>query len=108
MATVTLDGAAIADWNSFHAQAKAVFGFPDFYGNNMDAFVDCLSYLRDDDGMSTVRLGSDEVLQIDILHADTWRAAQPDMLEEVLYCMAGINDRYQDYGEKPALKVTLR
>ncbi len=48
------------------------------------------------------------MLQIDILHADAWRAAQPDMLEEVLYCIEGINERYADYGEKPALKAHLR
>ena len=108
MTSVTIDGAAITDWQTFHAQSKVVFGFPGFYGDSMDAWIDCLSYLRDDDGMSTIRLGPDDVLQIDILHADAWRAAQPDMLDEVLYCIAGINERYEDYGEPPALKVNLR
>ena len=108
MAKVTLDGATMSDWDAFHAQSRAAFGFPDFYGCSMDAFVDCLSYLRDDDGMSAIRLGPDQVLQIDILHADAWRATQPEMLEEVLYCIAGINERYEDYGEQPALKVDLR
>ena len=107
MATVTLDGAAITDWKAFHAQSKTVFGFPDFYGASMDAWIDCLSYLRDDDGMASIRLQPDEVLQIDILHADAWRAVQPDMLDEILYCIAGVNERYEDYGEKPALKVNL-
>lgn len=108
MPTVRLDGAAMTDWAAFHAQSQQAFGFPDFYGKTMDAWIDCLSYLRDDDGMSRIRLGPDDVLQIEILHADAWRAAQPDMLEEVLYCVAGINDRYADYGEKPALQVLLR
>ncbi|MBC7413474.1 MAG: barstar family protein [Herminiimonas sp.] len=108
MATVTLDGAAITGWTAFHALSKAAFGFPDFYGNTMDAWIDCLSYLRDDDGMAAIRLKPDELLQIDILHADAWRAAQPDILDEVLYCIAGVNERYEDYGEKPALKVNLR
>lgn len=108
MATVTLDGAAITGWTAFHALSKAAFGFPDFYGNTMDAWIDCLSYLRDADGMAAIRLKPDELLQIDILHADAWRAAQPDMLDEVLYCIAGVNERYEDYGEKPALKVNLR
>ena len=30
------------------------------------------------------------------------------MLDEILYCVAGINERYADYGEAPALQVTLR
>lgn len=108
MPTVTLDGATITDWDAFHAQSRQVFGFPEFYGNTMDAWIDCLSYLRDDDGMSSIRLAAGDVLQIDILHAGALRAAQPDMLEEVLYCIAGINERYEDYGETPALRVNLR
>ena len=54
MATAELNGAAITDFDSFHAACKAAFGFPDGYANTMDAWVDCLSYLRDDDGMSVV------------------------------------------------------
>lgn len=108
MATVQLDGAAMTDWEAFHTQSQQAFGFPAFYGRTMDAWIDCLSYLRDDDGMSRFRLSPDEVLQIEVVHADAWRAAQPDMLDEILYCVAGINERYADYGEAPALQVTLR
>ncbi len=108
MASVRLDGAVMTDWAAFHAQSQQVFGFPAFYGASMDAWIDCLSYLRDADAMSAIRLAPDEVLEIDILDAAAWRAAQPDMLDEVLYCIAGINERYQDYGEKPALQINLR
>ena len=108
MATVCLDGAAMTSWDAFHTQSQQAFGFPEFYGRTLDSWVDCLSYLRDDDGMSSIRLGPDDVLQIDILHADAWRVAHPDMLDEVLYCIEGINERYADYGEKPALQAHLR
>ncbi|KQQ47551.1 barnase inhibitor [Duganella sp. Leaf126] len=108
MATAQLNGAAITDAATFHAACKAALGFPDSYGNTMDAWVDCLSYLRDDDNMSKFRLKPDEVLDIVITDAAAMRAAAPDLLEEVTYCVAGINDRYDDYGEKPALKLTLR
>jgi hypothetical protein len=36
------------------------------------------------------------------------RSAAPDILDEISYCIGGINERYEDYGEKPALKLTLR
>lgn len=108
MTTVTLDGATMTDWASFHSQSRQLFGFPDFYGNSMDAWIDCLSYLRDDENMTRIRLAPTAVLHIDIVHADVWRSTQPDMLDEVLYCIAGINDRYEDYGEPAALRVTLR
>ncbi|OFA02284.1 barstar family protein [Duganella sp. HH101] len=108
MATAELNGADITGFDSFHAACKAALGFPDSYGNTMDAWVDCLSYLRDEDGMSKFRLKPNEVLEIVIKDAAAMQAAVPDILEEVTYCVAGINERYEDYGEKPALKLTLR
>ncbi len=108
MATAELNGADIVDFTTFHAQCKAVMGFPDGYSDTMDAWVDCLSYLRDDDGMSKFRLMPDEVLEIVIKDAAAMKAVAPDILEEITYCIAGINERYEDYGEKPALKLVLR
>jgi hypothetical protein len=108
MATAELNGAAISDFASFHAQCKIAMGFPDTYKHTMDAWVDCLSYLRDEDGMSKFRLKPNEQLEIVIQDAAAMQAAVPDILEEITYCVAGINERYEDYGEKPALKLVLR
>lgn len=108
MASVQLDGALIGDWPAFHSACKTAFGFPDFYGNNMDAWIDCLSYLRDDDGMSRFRLAADEMLEIELLHTDALRQRAPDILDELAFCIDAINERYADYGEKPALKLLLR
>jgi hypothetical protein len=44
---VRIDATSIRDWNSFHAVFKQAMGFPDFYGANMDAWIDCMSYLDD-------------------------------------------------------------
>lgn len=108
MAKAELDGAAIHDWDSFHAESRRAFGFPASYGNTMDSWVDCLSYLRDEDGMSAIRLRDNEVLEVVVKGADAMRAAVPDILEEMAYCIGGINERYEDYGEKPALKLVLK
>ncbi|MDP3670486.1 MAG: barstar family protein [Telluria sp.] len=108
MASAELNGAAIVDWDTFHAESRRAFGFPDFYGNTMDAWVDCLSYLRDEDGMSKFRLAPDEVLQIVLKDAAAMRERAPDLLDEMTFCIAGINERYEDYGEKPALALVLR
>ena len=108
MATAELHGAAIDSPAAFHAASKAAFGFPDSYSNTIDGWVDCLSYLRDADGMSKFHLKPAEVLEIVILDAAVFAARQPDLLEEITYCVAGINERYADYGEKPALRLTLK
>ena len=63
---------------------------------------------RDADGMTKFRLKSDEVLQIVVQDAALMRERAPDILEEMTFCIAGINERYEDYGEKPALALVLR
>jgi RNAse (barnase) inhibitor barstar len=108
MATARLNGEIINNWDSFHTESQQAFGFPDFYGRNMDAWIDCLSYLRDDDAMSTFRLQPDEILQIEVQHADLLRQKAPEILAEMEFCIAAINERYEDYGEKPALSLVLR
>ncbi|WP_317201293.1 barstar family protein [Janthinobacterium sp.] len=108
MPSATLNGKDISDWSSFHEQCKRTFGFPDFYADSMDAWVDCLSYLRDEDGMTQFRLKANETLEIIVADAEAMRLQAPDILEEMTFCIAGINERYEDYGEKPALKLVLR
>jgi hypothetical protein len=108
MATAELNGAAIVDAETFHTESARAFGFPDSYTHSMDSWVDCLSYLRDEDGMSTYRLKADETLHIVVLHSEQLRERAPDVLEEMAFCIIGINERYEDYGEKPALELELR
>jgi hypothetical protein len=31
-----------------------------------------------------------------------------DKLREITFCIGGINERYEDYGEPPALELVLR
>lgn len=108
MATVHLDGAKLSDWPAFHRECRQAFGFPDYYGDNMDAWVDCMSYLRDDEGMTKFQLSPDETLKIDISNTELMRKQAPDILSELEFCIAVINERYADYGEKPALELVLR
>ncbi|HZW14078.1 MAG TPA: barstar family protein [Noviherbaspirillum sp.] len=108
MPTVRLDGRTIGNWAAFHDACKAAFGFPDFYGRNMDAWIDCLSSLRDDDGMSSFVLGADEALEIEILHSGSLQRQAPDILDALEECTAEVNERYAENGENPALSLVLR
>jgi len=108
MASVELNGAAIVDEAAFHQQSRAAFGFPASYADSIDAWVDCMSYLRDDENMTKFVLKPNEVLEIVIKDAEQMKAQAPDLLEELTFCIGGINERYEDYGEKPALKLVLR
>ena len=54
--TVILDAQKLEEKEQAHRYLKQVMGFPDYYGNNLDALYDCLSEIPD--------------LTICILHAD--------------------------------------
>ena len=58
--------------------------------------------------MTQFRLKPNEVLDIVVQDAEAMKAQVPDLLEEITFCIAGINERYEDYGEKPALKLVLK
>jgi hypothetical protein len=108
MAIAQLQGKAMLTMDGFHAESKKVFGFPDTYAGTMDAWIDCMSYLRDEDGMTRFRLFPKELLQIVVVDAAVVQDKAPDILEELTYCVAGLNERYEDYGEKPALQLILQ
>jgi RNAse (barnase) inhibitor barstar len=107
MTTIKLNGALLTDWEAFHTVSQEAFGFPAFYGRNISAWIDCLSYLRDDDGMSAIRLQADELLTIALSDSEALRQHFPELLEELQFCVEMINERYADYGEKPALQLLL-
>jgi hypothetical protein len=55
MTVVMLDTRRILDWNTFHDVFAEAFGFPDFYGRNMNAWIDCMSSLGEPrDAMTSV------------------------------------------------------
>ncbi len=98
----------MCDWSSFHKESQEKFGFPDFYGRNLDAWVDCLSGVRDDDGMSSIALTSDEVLQIELVNSDMLRKKAPHILNALQECVEAVNERYAEDGESPPLQLELR
>ena len=54
MATVKLETQQIRDWETFHSVCQQNLGFAAFYGRNMNAWIDCLTYLDEGDGASIV------------------------------------------------------
>jgi hypothetical protein len=107
MARVRLNTEAISDWASFHEECARALGFPDFYGRNMNAWIDCLSYLRDGprENLSGVRLGPGEVLELELPGAEALRARAPEVVEALYDCAAFVNRRYVDGGDPPAIAL---
>ena len=107
MARVTLDTSRVADWASFHDECQRAFGFPGFYGRNMDAWIDCLTSLRENPGMTRFMLTPGEKLEIEVPDAHGFSERAPELMNALVECSAFVNRRYLEFGEEPALALVL-
>src|SRR5690349_1016643 len=107
MATAKLDANAITDWDTFHSVCAAAFGFPDFYGRHMNAFVDCLTYVREGDGMSKFVLAPGEMLSIEISRADAFFERVPEIASALMSAVASINERQIEESKPPVISLLL-
>lgn len=103
MPKVELDGDAITDWDAFHTVCTGAFGFPEFYGRNMNAWIDCLTYIGEGDGMSRFVLGPAEQLLIEVRESAALKLRAPDIVDALMTCTAAVNQRFVKNVEPPAL-----
>jgi hypothetical protein len=103
MTDVTLPLGRISDWASFHSVSAEVFGFPHFYGHNNNAWIDCLRYLADGDGMSKFHLVGDDRLVIRLPGFKAFQQTHGDIASGLLDCVDAVNSDYIARGEIPRL-----
>jgi hypothetical protein len=107
VARVRLNSAQITDFDSFHEECRRVFGFPNFYGRNMDAWIDCMSSLRDDDGMTELVLEGHDLLHVEVPDAEAMRVRVPEIFAAFTDCTALVNRRFAEMGQLPAIALVL-
>ena len=101
MPLVRIDARTIRDWNTFHDVFAEALGFPGFYGRNMDAWIDCMSYLDDPDAaMTTVHGAVSDPVVLAIDHVETM---PPEIYDELVDCAAFVNWRRLDTGRAAIL-----
>jgi barstar (barnase inhibitor) len=106
MMTVRLSTAAITDWPSFHQVCQEVFGFPTFYGSNMNAWIDCLTYLDEGDRMSRFHLHPGEKLIVEVLETKELTRL-PDVVTGLIEGTATVNQRHIQDGKAPMIALVF-
>ncbi|WP_122335836.1 barstar family protein [Pseudomonas coronafaciens] len=105
---VRVDANLITDWQTFHSAFAEAFGFPGFYGHNMNAWIDCLSYLDDPSAeMSSVHVQRGQTLLLVIDNAQNFKRRCPEQFEELVECVALVNQRVVVSGVAPLLALTF-
>ena len=105
MARVQLDGMAIDGWDAFHDQCAAAFGFPEFYGRNMDAWIDCMTASdAPEEGMTTMHGSPSDPVVLQLDHAD---AVPKEIFDALVECAAFVNWRRLDVAEPAILMLSF-
>lgn len=95
----------MVDHDSFHRISRRVFGSPSFYGENGNAWIDCLTYVHEGDGMSNVVLADEEYLFIHVADSAVWTGSAPDVYLEFLDLVSYVNQRSAGNDLSPRLVV---
>lgn len=103
MRVVKIDSTKILTQQEFHLVFSRLFGFPDYYGANMDAWIDCMTDLDNEEfGMTTgISVTEREQIVLQLEHADTFKRYSPELFLTLLECCACVNQRRIEAG-KPA------
>tara|TARA_B100000508_G_C11465516_1_gene281795 strand:- start:5973 stop:6305 length:333 start_codon:yes stop_codon:yes gene_type:complete len=105
--TVKIDTNKIVDWNSFHKVFSDTMGFPGFYGNNMNAWIDCMTDIDNPGtGMTSVLVGKNETLVIELSNGRDLKERLPEIHEAILECSAFVNLRKLEFNEKALIAVS--
>ena len=98
----------IADWDTFHSVFAQVLGFPSFYGKNMNAWVDCLTYLDEPgDGMSNVVLHDHDILTLQLDAAESFRSRCPEQFDALVTSASFVNLRRVERGLRPTIALAF-
>ncbi len=92
--TVSIDASLISDWDSFHDTFAATFGFPGFYGRNMNAWNDCMTYLDDPDaGLTSIHVTPGDVVVLCISEVTDFKKRCPEIYDALVECSSFVNYR---------------
>ena len=105
---IQIDGSKITDWDSFHDQFSTKLGFPGFYGRNMDAWNDCMTYLdAPGEGLSSVHVAPGEVLVLCISDVAGLKKRCPEIYDALVDCSAFVNWRRIEKGQPAVLALSF-
>lgn len=106
MPLVTIDGYRSTGFDTFHDVFQEVFGFPDYYGRNLDAWIEWMTYLDDRAaGMTSIHGSATDPI---VLHIENISEMPEDVFAALSECSAFVNWRRIETGEPSILSLSYR
>ena len=92
MKFATIDTQKVKDKKSLHQEFKNVLGFPDFYGMNWDAWIDCMGDIGG--GMLSPEFNTNEPLCVELLQTEDFNKRLPDLMKHLIECTSLVNKHF--------------
>jgi RNAse (barnase) inhibitor barstar len=106
--SVKIDALRIKNEDSFHSVFAETMGFPKFYGKNMNAWIDCMSYLNDSNAeMTKFSVMADEICIIEISSSEDFSKRLPEIFSALVESTASVNQRAKKSGRSPLLALAF-
>ena len=106
---VRIDTAGIVDWISFHRVFAQAFGFPDFYGANMAAWIDCLTSLDSpEDGMTAIHVSEGGVVALELENVHDFSLRCAEIYLALIEGAAFVNHRRLEMDLPPVLCLSFQ
>ena len=97
-------------WEAFHNHFARTFGFPDFYGRNMNAWIDCMGDLDcPENGMTkNISLKKGESLELVIFNSKELIKNNRDIYYALIESTEFINQRRRVVDEALLVNLTFK
>jgi len=106
MTIIRIDARRLTDAAGLHSTLAEAFGFPEFYGKNLDALIDCLTHLDDwKAGMSRVQVLPGEVLVLVLEHISGLGKKAMEQVSALADAVAFVNWRRLEKGQPAVLAM---
>lgn len=102
---VLIDFYKVKTMDDFYDQLSDKLGFPDYFGRNGDALIDCLFSLRyPQDEMTSIHVSSDEYL---LLELRGFSSVEQKIKDTLITCIEFVSKKCKEKGQSPSIVLLL-
>jgi RNAse (barnase) inhibitor barstar len=106
---IFIDGKHLINRSGFHKEFKEKMGFPDFYGGNMDAWIDCMSYIDSKKaGTSKIVVNEGDSLIIEIKNSKFLKQKNREIYNDLIECKEIVNERFKKINSVTKLELVFK
>ena len=105
MTRISVNGATIVDWPSFHDEFSRTFRFFDGYKRNREAWIDCMTDLHGPNALSGLRLPAGEPIELVLNGSAAMAKSHPEIFSELLRLVRYANNLYAEALEDVRITV---